>query len=300
MAFLDNLFLNLPVAHACLALDIGVMGTTRKNSKGVLDELVELKERKQALLYGGYVAIIKDGILCFAWQDNNIVLGITTSFSVNDTKDFIIRDRRRPGDASTNARIALPIFGNEWTKRLPIPVAIDAYNHHMNAVDVGNQLRSNFSCHLKFERRNWRPLAWWLLDVCLVNSFIIWRAKQPSLRQHSSYLREQFERQLIDSLVMRGLDHRPETVSTRRRCAWGIRHPEDCQQGANDDKTERQKRRITRRQPLVEITNESQPVKRSKNVNTRCISCRVWLCVKRGCFYKWHEDLRGNLIYNCI
>ena len=67
VAFLDNLFLNLPVAHACLALDIGVMGTTRKNSKGILEQLLDLKERKQALLYGGYVAIVKEDVLCFAW-----------------------------------------------------------------------------------------------------------------------------------------------------------------------------------------------------------------------------------------
>ncbi|OAL28278.1 hypothetical protein AYO22_02984 [Fonsecaea multimorphosa] len=164
LAFLDNLFLNLNVAQTLLALGIGVMGTTRKNSKGLPEKLIALKDINQALIYGGYRAIVKDNVLCFAWQDNNIVLGITTSFSLDKVGDFVIRDRRRPGDASTNARIALPVFGDSWIKALPIPLAIDAYNHGMNAVDNANQIRSNFTSHLPFERRNWRPLAWWLFD----------------------------------------------------------------------------------------------------------------------------------------
>ena len=46
----------------------------------------------------------------------------------------------------------------------------------MNTVDVANQLRSNFSSQYGYERRNWRPLGWFLLDICLVNSYILWRA----------------------------------------------------------------------------------------------------------------------------
>ena len=37
LVFLDNLFLNIDVALALLAIDIGVMGTTRKNSRGLPD-----------------------------------------------------------------------------------------------------------------------------------------------------------------------------------------------------------------------------------------------------------------------
>jgi Transposase IS4 len=138
LAFLDNLFLNLAVAQALLFLDVGVMGTTRKNSKNFPEDLLQIKDLNQALLYGGSLAIIKEGVLCFAWQDNNVVLGITTAFSLHREKDFVLRDRRRPGDASTNARIALSIFGKDWVKRLSIPTAIDVYNHGMNAVDVAN------------------------------------------------------------------------------------------------------------------------------------------------------------------
>ena len=39
VAFLDNLFLNVPVAYTLQKIGVGVMGTTRKNAKGVLEAL---------------------------------------------------------------------------------------------------------------------------------------------------------------------------------------------------------------------------------------------------------------------
>ena len=174
----------------------------------------------------------------------------------------------------------------------------------MNAVDVANQLRSNFTCHLQFERRNWRPLAWWLFDVCATNAFVIWRAKQQNT---STHLREKFNRQLIDSLLMRGLDHRLEKRPKKRRCAWGAKHPEDCVSGAKDSKTLQQRRCLrskqVKRAPLSEITNDSRPVQRAKRAGESiygCNSCNVNLCAKKGCFQKYHAHLHSNLLWNAI
>jgi Transposase IS4 len=83
VAFLNNLFLNIDIAHALLKMGIGVMGTTRKNSKGFPEPFLNIKEINSALIYGGYVSIVKGEALCFAWQDNNVVLGITTAFSLD-------------------------------------------------------------------------------------------------------------------------------------------------------------------------------------------------------------------------
>jgi hypothetical protein len=168
----------------------------------------------------------------------------------------------------------------------------------MNAVDVANQLRANFSCHLAFKRRNWRPLAWWLFDVCLVNSYVIWRQRQPLNKQQDPRLHRGFQRTLINQLLLHGTQHKAENVGKRRRCAWGAKHPGECEQGARSHKTERHDRRIDRRQALSEVTNESRPVLRSKNVITGCFSCGVNLCITRGCFNKWHVHLHRNLLWN--
>ena len=84
----------------------------------------------------------------------------------------------------------------------------------MNAVDLANQLRQNFSCHRAFETRHWRPLAYWLFDVCLVNSYILWREQQPQEARQSGHLHEKFERRLIRQLLERGGLHKPQKMPT--------------------------------------------------------------------------------------
>ena len=300
LLFLDNLFLNVDVAHALLNIGISVMGTTRKNATGLPEELLRLKDAKQAFLYGGLVAIVQGKTLCFAWQDNNVVLGLTTAFSLHQPRDIVIRNRKRPKDSLTNAAIAVPIFGGLWNKDLPIPTAIDAYNHGMNAVDVANQLRANFTCHLAFEQRNWRPLAFWLFDVCCVNSFVIWRTLQPEKAHRRRHLHNEFERILIDDLLARGPNHRAQKLTKRRRCAWGARHPEDCWQGDVESHRKQKGERSRRRQALQPIINGSRPKRRSRNVITGCLSCGVNLCVARGCFRRYHAHLHTNLLWNRI
>ena len=66
VAFLDNLFLNEPVAYALLYLGVGVIGTTRKNATGVPSQLIALKERNTAMTYGSTLFHIVNSALCFA------------------------------------------------------------------------------------------------------------------------------------------------------------------------------------------------------------------------------------------
>jgi hypothetical protein len=53
---------------------------------------------------------------------------------------------------------------------------IDNYNHHMNGVDIADQLRGYYTTHLT-TRRNWVPLFFWLLDTVLVNCHLISKLK---------------------------------------------------------------------------------------------------------------------------
>jgi hypothetical protein len=154
LVFLDNLFLTVDVAHILMCWGIGVMGTTRKNSAGFPPELQRLKEINLAFEYGGVRWQQTQWALAFAWQDNNVVLALTTAFSVHRPEDFLSKQRKRPKNSSTNAAIARPIFQGQIKRDLPVPIAIDVYNNNMNYVDVSNQLRGNFTCHLLAEQRN--------------------------------------------------------------------------------------------------------------------------------------------------
>jgi hypothetical protein len=128
------------------------------------------------------------------WQDNAQVIGITTAFGIRSgPEDYVIRTRKRP----VNNAVAAPVFGDNVTKALPIPKAINAYNYNHNLFDSADQLRGNFTCQRQWEKRTWRPLAYWLFDVCLVNSYLVWRHHQPqdTLRDHQSH--RYFRQELI-------------------------------------------------------------------------------------------------------
>ena len=71
----------------------------------------------------------------YLMQANNQILDITTAY---DFTDMVIRSRNRPSAMSTSASIVRPIFRDSARKKLPIPTAIDDYNHFMGGVDIAN------------------------------------------------------------------------------------------------------------------------------------------------------------------
>jgi hypothetical protein len=174
--FVDNLFLTKDLAHTLLAIDIGVMGTSRKYQPGFPSRFIDIKDTDEAFTYGGYSTEVLDHCLCFIWQDNAPVIGITTAFSLDDRpENFVIKTRRRP----RNRQVAGPVFGDKALKDLPIPVAINEYNHSKGLVDLANQIRGNLNIQIARDKRTWRPRAYWLFTTCLSNSYLIWLRYQP-------------------------------------------------------------------------------------------------------------------------
>jgi hypothetical protein len=58
------------------------------------------------------------------------------------------------------------------TRLLPIPEAIDNYNHFIDEVDIADQLQAGFSIQ-QHGIKPWRPLFYWLLDTTIVNAFCL-------------------------------------------------------------------------------------------------------------------------------
>ena len=68
---------------------------------------------------------------------------------------------------------------------LPIPKIVNDYNHHMNSVDLADQRQAAYTTHIQ-ACRNWLCLTYFLLDISLVNSHILYTHAR----------REEFNRQL--------------------------------------------------------------------------------------------------------
>lgn len=145
---------------------------------------------------------------------------MTTAYNLTDA---IIKSRKRPSRTSTNAAITRPIFGDLPVKDLPIPVAIDAYNHYMNGVDRANQLRGAFTTLRSQNMRYWKPLFYWLLDIALVNSYLLAKAiKMPIIGKSKHNPHRRFMEALAKALMnySETAEHNQIYRPTRAYCAY--------------------------------------------------------------------------------
>lgn len=123
VVYMDNYFTSVTLFKELRELRCGACGTTRPQ-KGIPSQLVELKDHIKTIPWGTLYASEAQGILCLAWQDNNIVLLLS---SIHLPELFTPTKRKRPSATSTNAAITRTPFGDEAIKELLIPTAIDNY-----------------------------------------------------------------------------------------------------------------------------------------------------------------------------
>jgi Transposase IS4 len=289
--FFDNLFLNINVSQALLALDICCMGTTRKNAVGFPKWLIRLKEHNRGLVWNSTLATVVDSTLCMLWQDNNAVLIMTTAFRPDDTVEKL---RKRPLLTSTNAHVIRPVFGDLYSKTLRIPRAINAYNHYMNGVDRNNQLRANLTVHRAFETRVWRPLHYYMLDTTLVNSYLIWRGSTPNSDTDA-------HRKFQES-VSKALRSTPYLSTTKRRYGNSIPTPNWAATAHNQVQLKARKHCVwckehaeewvpKTRRVLGELVNGERIRKRTRQSKSQwgCDSCNVCLCQIGACWEQYHS-----------
>src|SRR5256885_14256147 len=183
--YMDNFFTSAKLFSKLREMGIGACGTARSNSVGMPPVLKALAASTlgQSEEYGwNHIASVgtqptpdAPGVHAFAWLDNAWVLGMTTIHGpCFDDEQYVERARRRPRKTSSNARIVRSLFGDAVRMWLPIPMVIDDYNYHMNAVDRADQLRGGMACH-RAGRRVWLPLFYWLLDLTAVNAYLLYK-----------------------------------------------------------------------------------------------------------------------------
>jgi hypothetical protein len=172
--FCDNLFGNLKLFSLLRSLGIGAYGTAQRQvTKPVFGNIDEWNTP-----WGSLHSKVVPTTLVSVWQDSNKVGFCTT---IHDGTEWIVQSRKRPKGTSTSAAITKQPFymfslpsgckePYEHTCLLPIPGAIDDYNHHMGRVDIADQLWAGFSTQQR-RVKPWRPLFYWLLDSMIINAF---------------------------------------------------------------------------------------------------------------------------------
>src|SRR6184192_3270521 len=199
--FIDNYFSSIPLYAWLRKENIGACGTIRPASKGFPKEFK--LPRNPGLEWnfqsGKEVGENKD-VLAAIWMDNGPVTFLTTIHGIGEDWQ-VTTNRKKPRKTILNSGHVEELFGDDGQKILEIPRMVDDYNHHMGGVDTADQLRSYNSTQLR-ARRNWLPLFFWLLDISLVNSFVL--AKLMGQVKSPVEFRKKLLWELIDMAEIKG------------------------------------------------------------------------------------------------
>ncbi len=275
--YMDNYFTSVPLFQLLRERGYGACGTTRPKSAKFASQLKELRQHySKALPWGSLYAVVVDDVLCLAWQDNNLVLALST---IHSPTDFIERERKRPGEKSTNAEIVRKVFDGVPKKKLTIPSFIDDYNYNMGGVDIAEQHRAAYTTHL-VSHCNQLPILYWLLDAAIVNAFRIQYIymQQQEIKPFSTQLTfreklyiELFEFATLATQQIEGLtqlwlnsqlNHQQIPFEKQSVCIW-------C--------------RYKRKQ------GQQQSIKHANQSNFGCSACGIALCTRTGCWEEFHS-----------
>src|SRR5882757_2120692 len=293
--YLDNYFTSIPLFRKLRAINIGAVGTTRCGAAGTEFPplLAVLREKHcKKLPWGTLCAVAVNDVLCVGWQDNNLVLMLSTVHTVHEISDEVLRERKRPAKTSTNASIARQVFGNCAKLELAIPTIINDYNSSMNGVDLANQLRSAYETQ-RLSYRTWLPLFYWILDQAAINAYILatttgtWKKNS-----HLDFRRELYERLLAFSERLRPSKHSdtiPHTwvvLNKRKACAWCSR----LKAVRQEVKTTLSSMNNTAAMHVLRDITNTQPNKQPNKCWNACGHCGVALCKMGPCWQEWHAQ----------
>ena len=333
VVWLDNFFTTADLLIQLRKKGIGAAGTCKAGS-GVPQSLIDLRQASNKKHYGvcRTMQIVEqdeyeipgtrrgsrqkktkrdkeDGVrvLCGGWQDNNLVLFMTT---VHSEADFDI-----PGSSKPFKRRKDICFFDPAKKRgddIVIPTPIDQYNHHMGFTDLHAQLEASYTCYHRLFR-SWWPLFFQIVNSSVTNAWVASRA-YPNAIPHYTFqlrisqelrregLRElQFTHLLCPSLALKrvkwpshSLEVLPEdTKYTHTRVKLARYGP--CavckREGFGGVKGQRNVR-----MPLGELDiNLRRPAKRTRLSHWGCDVCRVPLCNNEQCWNSYHSSFGGGV-----
>jgi hypothetical protein len=139
-------------------------------------------------------------VMQFAFKDNALVLAMSTHFSGWEPSPW--RMRKQPTSTSSSAKTARVPFGNESQKLLQIPYLIDRYNHSMNGIDIGDQLRAEFDSGRRTRRGGQQALInLFLLEVVVTNTYLLQREGWPSSSKARHTNQSRFRMALVKELL---------------------------------------------------------------------------------------------------
>lgn len=243
--FTDNWFTSPTLMNHLKQRGIRMCGSVRSNRKGMPNIP---KNVIKSLNKGECIQQQKDDSCLVVWKDQKAIQVL-----FNHVSPRLTRTLERWNDEDKKIAISCP-------------QAIHDYFYHARSVDVLNQLHYSYPIGRK-ARRCWPRLAWWLLDMCIINAFKLWSIGKD--RKNQLEFREQLMHQLLnqqprDQLPRMHGGHPPASFALAKdHYSEASSKPGDC------------------------VQCSEQPAKRVRSSHI-CHTCQVHLCIGE-CFALYHS-----------
>ena len=162
--YTDRYYTSPRLATALLEKNVYLTGTVMKNRQGLP---LSSKQRLKMQHLETRAWVKNEEVVFLMWQDKRQVFMLSTCFGA-ETEDI---ERRAKGGIETIEK----------------PTMIVSYTKFMGAVDRADHYMSSYA----FTRKSlkwWRKMFLWLLEVAIVNSYILyWRHSDSAQRNHLKY-----------------------------------------------------------------------------------------------------------------
>ena len=273
--FFDNFFTSPKLVQDLFLKGTPSSGTCRVDREGFPKSMRQVKVWARKLPRGTMRWIRESDVLILQWIDNKAVSLITSIDSANDS----VVARRRTKKRGVYEELAVDQ-----------PYAVHRYNQFMNGVDRSDQM---LACHnvIRKCRRWWKVLFFHLIDIAVVNGFILFQQHRscnpddPALQRRSTYSIVDFREELVRQLCgLAEYDRLPvyEVVQadpTGQFCTAHIPETAEADDGG-----------LVRRYCVVcYAAGRGQ-----RRVTTYCSApqCNKYMHVGGGydCFREWHSD----------
>lgn len=301
LVYLDNLFTNVKLLRYGRERGWGATGTCTAKS-GILKRFCDMKKedtRKDAIPWGTLHAepTEDEKINMFAWKDNALVLFMSTA---EDGEEEVESERKRPSETSTSAKTARAPFKGQARAWLNIPAFDYRYNHGMNAVDRGNQLKKQNSVARKIKLGGHHSLVDWSIDTTLVNAYkLSFHSDVPDKDKWTD--QEEFRTAIFRECLRVGRESRTKrkrSASTSMSPILGLptkehtlerrAYAQDCVVCKKEGVSRAVKRRVLGELSTNVLPNTTGSGCR-KSSRFGCKICNIPLCKDSTCFARYHS-----------
>lgn len=260
--YFDSYYTSVPLVEHLENNGTYACGTIRQNRIGLPPAIKKAKPK----VAGESVKRQKGNMVATVWYDKRKVTLLSTC--QNPTDGMIERRQRGRAQPLTISR----------------PHAISNYNRFMGGVDLSDQLRSYYRVG-RSSVKWWRYLLWFVVDMCIINSFIIYsETEHVTNRSEKKKSHLQFRLCVAKSLVA-GFSSRKKAGRKRRTVL--------SEMTVHSDNIHSHKliKLTARKKACVQCSQKKRrtPSGRATETSFQCAVCVVALC-KTGCFTEFHHE----------